>query len=255
MVLRTVPDETRQAAARFAEQRTIRAGIEAWTAITKAESFEGWKAIGRALQVGRDHALRATGANAPMGRRYSTAFCDWIKQHHFDRMPKSTRSVALELNENIAAIEAWRSTLTEKQRRRCVHPLSNVRRWRSATAQAKSIDAHRAATAAWRRFVACVEMLSPDQAAPLWRDIQAAASTAMEMSPPMSDLADIERRLALVEAFLDTELRERQHLAHLNSPNCSGPINPWYGRSLGLPVQPVNICPISTDTPLRGTKS
>lgn len=71
----------------------------------------------------------------------------------------------------------------------------------------------------------------------------------------MSDLADIERRLALVEAFLDTELRERQHLAQLNSPSCSGPINPWYGRSLGLPVQPVNIRPISTDTPLRGTKS
>jgi len=169
--------EIKEAAARFAEQRIIRQGIEAWGAIAKAESFEGWKAIGKALQVGRDHALRVTGANAPMGRRYSKAFCEWTKRHHFDRMPKSTRSVAIELHENIEAIEQWRTTLTEKQRRRCVHPLSNVRRWRAATAQNKSsgTDSVSKAAAAWRRFVACMESLPPDQAAPLWQEAQARA--------------------------------------------------------------------------------
>jgi len=30
--------------------------------------------------------------------------------------------------------------------------------------------------AAWRRFVACVEALPPDQAAPLWRDVQKQAA-------------------------------------------------------------------------------
>ena len=49
-------------------------------------------------------------------------------------MAKSVRSVAIELHENAAAIEVWRATLPEKQRRRLVHPLSNVRRWRAATA-------------------------------------------------------------------------------------------------------------------------
>jgi hypothetical protein len=47
-------------------------------------------------------------------------------------MPKSTRSVAIELHENAAAIEQWRSTLSERQRRRLIHPLSNVRRWRAS---------------------------------------------------------------------------------------------------------------------------
>jgi hypothetical protein len=85
--------------------------------------------------------------------------------------------VALELNENISAIEQWRLTLAEKQRRRLIHPLSNVSRWRKATAQNKIVDAHRAASLAWTRFKGLVDKLPPDQAAPLWREIyeQAAA--------------------------------------------------------------------------------
>ena len=108
-----------------------------------------------------------------MGRRYSVAFCEWINRHGFDKIPKSTRSVALELNENIAAIEAWRAALTDRGRRRCVHPLSNVRRWRAATRQNKnkgSDDVAKAA-AAWHRCVACMEALPADQAQPLWREI------------------------------------------------------------------------------------
>jgi hypothetical protein len=35
-------------------------------------------------------------------------FGKWIKANGFDRMPKSTRSVAIELHENAAAVEAWR---------------------------------------------------------------------------------------------------------------------------------------------------
>ena len=168
-----IEDEAKEAASRFAEQRTIRAGVDAWQAITRAETFEGWKAIGRALQVGRDHALRATGANAPMGRPYSRAFSEWIKTHHFDQMPKSTRSVALELIEHLPAIEAWRASLTDKERRRCVHPLSNVRRWRTATAPKMKPDAVATAEAAWTHFASCMDALLPDQAAPFWREAQA----------------------------------------------------------------------------------
>jgi hypothetical protein len=180
--LRPVEDETREAAARFAEQRVIRAGIECWQAINKVESFESWKAIGAALKIGRDFALKSTGANAPMGRRYSEAFCEWINQHHFDRMPKSTRSVALELNENISAIEQWRASLTDKERRRCVHPLSNVRAWRKATApnRASGTDDVAKAAAAWRRFIACMETLSPEQAFSFWQTAQAQAAAFVD---------------------------------------------------------------------------
>ena len=52
-----------------------------------------------------------------------------MREHHFDKMPTLTRSVAIELVENLPAIEQWRSTLSKKDRRRLAHPLSNVRRW------------------------------------------------------------------------------------------------------------------------------
>lgn len=94
-------------AERFKQHRTIRRGLEAWNAIDKAESFEGWRAIGAALAVGKHHALKVTGANAAWGRNYSRAFSEWMKQHGFDKMAKSVRSVAVELHENANAIEAW----------------------------------------------------------------------------------------------------------------------------------------------------
>jgi hypothetical protein len=127
--------ERRETVARFLEARTIKAGVECWQAIGRAESFEAWVKIGKALQIGRDYSLKATGANRPMGQIYCKAFSAWIAKHGFERMAKSTRSVTIELAENIEAIEAWRNTLPERQRKRLVHPLSVTRRWRAATAQ------------------------------------------------------------------------------------------------------------------------
>jgi hypothetical protein len=95
-------------------------------------------------------------------------------------MPKSTRSVAIELHENAAAIEAWKATLPEKQRRRLIHPLSNVRRWRASLDHSNSRcpqDLRRDAMAAWRRFVSCVQALPADQVAPLWQAALAEAQS------------------------------------------------------------------------------
>jgi hypothetical protein len=90
---------------------------------------------------------------------------------------KSTRSVAIELAENIAAIEQWRSTLDERTSRRLVHPLSNVRRWKAAVqAKEQAVTDARKATAARARFVAHAEALTPEQALPLWRLIAAEAT-------------------------------------------------------------------------------
>ena len=98
------------------------------------------------------------------------------------KMPKSTRSVAIELHENANAIEAWRATLPERQRKRLIHPLSNVRRWRAATAHDSDKcpqDLRRDAMAAWRRFVSCVQALPPDQAMALWQIAHAEAELAI----------------------------------------------------------------------------
>src|SRR5271165_3137221 len=106
-----------------------RAGVDAWQAIGKAESFEAWTAIGTALAIGKARALRVTGANAAWGRNYGREFSDWIKKHGFDAMPKGTRSWAIALHENAKAIEQWRLGLSEQRRKRLVNPQSVVKRW------------------------------------------------------------------------------------------------------------------------------
>jgi hypothetical protein len=62
--------------------------------------------------------------------------------------------------------------LPEAQRKRLIHPLSNVRRWRASTTHGNGkypADLRPEAAAAWRRFVSCVRLLPPDQAMPLWQ--------------------------------------------------------------------------------------
>jgi hypothetical protein len=68
--------------------------------------------------------------------------------------------------------------LPERQRKRLIHPLSNVRRWRAATAHNGECpqDLKRDTTAAWRRFVSCVKSLPADQARPLWQVVLAEAT-------------------------------------------------------------------------------
>jgi hypothetical protein len=182
LVLKMPPEDKRDIklqAQRFVEMRMVKAGADAWAAIDKAESFSGWLAIGKALQVGRDHALRATQANAPMGRLYCKEFSKWIEAHGFSRMPKSTRSVAIELAEHSDAITKWRDKLPEQQKRRLIHPLSVTRRWKASLAHDNSKspqDLKRNAAAAWRRFVSCVEALPADQAAPLWQTVHKKSS-------------------------------------------------------------------------------
>src|SRR6476646_5175647 len=91
---KTIEAEAREAAAKV---KTIRAGRDAWEQIAKSGSFSSWVAVGKALAIGRDFALRATLANRPEGRRYCAEFSAWIEAHGFAGMQKSVRSVAIEL--------------------------------------------------------------------------------------------------------------------------------------------------------------
>src|SRR5262252_5678696 len=185
-------DDPKTVADQISTMRTIRAGRDAWQAIGKAESFEGWRSIGAALAIGRAHALRVTGANRAAGQHYCREFGKWVRKYGFDQMPKSTRSVAILLHENATAIEKWRATLPERQRRRLVHPLTNVRAWRASTVNGNGKylqDLKREAIRAWRRFVGCARLLPPDQAAQLWQRIAVDAPSVAMMSaiPPKAD--------------------------------------------------------------------
>jgi hypothetical protein len=181
--------EAREAQARVQERKVIRAGLDAFREISRAESFNAWLKIGAALAVGKRHALKVTGANAAWGQNYSREFGTWMKAHGFDTMAKSVRSVAIELHENAKAIEAWRATLPDRQRKRLIHPLSNVRRWRASlnhSCDRCPTDLKRDAIAAFRRFVSCLELLPPDQAAPFWQaaQVQAAAFLNFPIKKP-----------------------------------------------------------------------
>jgi hypothetical protein len=160
-----------ETAARIVELRLIRAGREALSAIDRAESFDNWMRIGRALVVGKQFALRTVGANAPWGRTYSRVFGEWMHQHGFASLCPSARSHAVELAEHAAEITRWRDSLPERERRRLIHPMSVTRRWRAATSSSGGrppAELRRDALAAWKRFCACADMLPPDQAVALW---------------------------------------------------------------------------------------
>jgi hypothetical protein len=90
-------------------------------------------------------------------------------------MAASVRSVAIELHENIQAIETWRATLPERQRNRLVHPLSNVRRWKAATMpEGKSFaDLRCEARAAMKKFLACLRKLPTNEADALMAEMLA----------------------------------------------------------------------------------
>jgi hypothetical protein len=85
-----------------------------------------------AAVVCKTYVLRVTGANAAWGRNYNREFSIWIKQHGFEAMAKSVRSVAIELHENAKAIEVWRATLPERHCRCSLGPdwYRNMEDWR-----------------------------------------------------------------------------------------------------------------------------
>jgi hypothetical protein len=54
---------------RITELRTIRQGVEAWARVGSRATFDDWAALGKALLIGRTHALAVSGAAKPIGRR------------------------------------------------------------------------------------------------------------------------------------------------------------------------------------------
>jgi hypothetical protein len=164
-------EDRKELAAKFNEQRIIRAGREAWEQIARTQSFRAWADVGKALLIGKARAQRiADDGQTWRECNYIYEFSKWMRDHGFGDMPKSVRSVAIELAENLSAIEAWRTTLPERQRKRLIHPLSNVRRWKAATTyNGKSpTDYKRDALFHWRRFLSCVQALPAAEQAMMW---------------------------------------------------------------------------------------
>jgi hypothetical protein len=141
-----------------------------WTELSApAVSFNS---IGAALAIGKTHALRLSGANAPWGQNYCRQFSTWAKEHGFGTLRASDRSYAIALHENIGAITAFRAGLSDRERGRLVTAQSNVKKWRATTGHVRRQcpgDIKRQATMHWRRFVSAMKLLPPGEAEQLWQ--------------------------------------------------------------------------------------
>jgi hypothetical protein len=166
-------DNTAVVAQELYERRVIRLALDQWHATNKASSFQALKVIGAALLLGRDHALRVTGANAPHGHRYAIAFREWMKAYGFGTMSKETRTYIITLTENASAIEQWLLGLPERERNRMANPQHIVRRWKAATAHGNGRCLADLAMIHWRRFRSCLAAMPPDEAAALWGTLSA----------------------------------------------------------------------------------
>jgi hypothetical protein len=112
-----------------------RAMQSAWVRIKKAQTrmWSDWTIVGEGLLAGRHWAMRTADANKPEGKGYVTAYSEWLKRYKVDDIDKSDRAKLLELMEERLAVEEWRATLTDHERRSLNHPTTVWRKWKAAT--------------------------------------------------------------------------------------------------------------------------
>jgi hypothetical protein len=78
--------------------------------------------IGEGLLEGRRWAMQQAGTNRPEGKGYVVAYAEWLKRYRVDDMDKSDRAKLLQLMEERPAVEEWRATLTDYERRNLNNP-------------------------------------------------------------------------------------------------------------------------------------
>jgi hypothetical protein len=112
-----------------------RSAMAAWTRIKKAQSrmWGDWMTVGEGLMEGRRWAMQMAGVNRPEGRGFVTAYSEWLKKYRLDAMDKSDRAKLLQLMEERPAVEEWRATLTDYERRNLNNPITVWRKWTAAT--------------------------------------------------------------------------------------------------------------------------
>src|SRR5262249_16009662 len=77
--------------------------------------------------------MSIAGVNRPEGRGYVTAYAEWLQRYKVDDTDKSDRAKLLQLMEERAAVEEWRATLTDYERRTLNNPTIVWRKWTAAT--------------------------------------------------------------------------------------------------------------------------
>jgi len=111
----------------------------AWLQIKKAQTrmWSQWMTVGEGLMEGRRWAMAQAGVNRPEGKGYNTALSEWLTRYGVSDMDASDRAKLLQLMEERLAIEEWRATLTDHERRTLNNPTLVWRKWNAMTKEKK----------------------------------------------------------------------------------------------------------------------
>jgi hypothetical protein len=112
-----------------------RSAMAAFARIKKADyrMWGDWMVVGEGLLEGRRWAMQKAGANRPEGKGFVLAYSEWLKKYRLDGMDKSDRAKLLKLMEERPAVEEWRASLTDSERRHLNNPVIVWRKWTAAT--------------------------------------------------------------------------------------------------------------------------
>jgi hypothetical protein len=113
----------------------VEAAAAAWWRLTRREhtTWGDWVAFGHGLEIGRTQAMLIAGTNRPFGRKYSAAIRQWLEDNELSGSTEQERYALRRCIQNLPAIEAWRSTLSDEQRRRFNHPGGVWAKFQAAT--------------------------------------------------------------------------------------------------------------------------
>lgn len=115
---------------------TITEAQAAWQRIKDRDkaSFEDWLSIGRALIAARQKCMADAGVNKPYGPAYQRQMRAWLDENGLAEIDSQERRGAIHCVERQAEIDAWRSGLTDVERRRANHPNTIVKHMGRMTA-------------------------------------------------------------------------------------------------------------------------
>ena len=175
-------------------------------ALGRLATWEDWLAVGVAVDIGRQHAMRVSGKNTPQGKGYNQTFNQWLKDEGFDRLDKGDRKRLMDCIDHHAEIEDWRRILTLSRRLRLNHPSAVWRRWQQSVEepgprQSKPVKAHIVGVEPSRAHIAELETARDGQATD--RDAWIAGLRHKTYK---------ERAAALYQVMLELDL----HLSQLN---------------------------------------
>jgi hypothetical protein len=118
--------ETSDLALTRAELRVIKAGREAWHELKETAKRtwpDYWRKIGLALLVGREWAIKASGADGPHGAAYASVFNEWVSQNGFTDLEGKAQANLLTLVAEVEIVDAeWKALGKLDERLRANHP-------------------------------------------------------------------------------------------------------------------------------------